>query len=186
VEQRIGQKKISPVDVAVTTDPAYVPGITAPRPVNSKDAAHEDAEQEPQGEAVTKAEAGTESTEAESQAEGEAESEAEVEADVEDEGSETEAADGDGPEFTISDRRGSITVDRTGVHLRLDDQAAEFRWEEIGAVEYGTSRFGRRLTVTVHTPGNRWYPADVEAPDKKRLKEWTERIDEALDAYFQE
>ncbi|MER5180248.1 hypothetical protein ABT009_18060 [Streptomyces sp. NPDC002896] len=100
------------------------------------------------------------------------------------------AADGesgdDDPVFEASDRRGSITADRAGVHLRLDDQECEFRWDEIGAVEIETSRFGRWFTVTVHTPDRRWYPADIEVKDKTRIKEWTDQLDAVLDAYFEE
>lgn len=89
-------------------------------------------------------------------------------------------------EFTASDRRGTIAVDRDGVRFTLDDQAAEWRWDEIGAVEYGTSRWGKRLTVTVHTPEKRWYPTDVQAPDKATLERWTQDLDAALDAWFEE
>ncbi|MFE9253163.1 hypothetical protein [Streptomyces sp. NPDC007088] len=89
-------------------------------------------------------------------------------------------------EFTASDRRGTIAVDRDGVRFTLDDQAAEWRWDEIGAVEYGTSRWGKRLTVTVHTPEKRWYPTDVQAPDKATLERWTQELDAALDAWFEE
>ncbi|OAH13826.1 prolipoprotein diacylglyceryl transferase [Streptomyces jeddahensis] len=96
-----------------------------------------------------------------------------------------DAGSGDGgPVFEASDRRGSITADRSGVRLRLDDQECEFRWDEIGAVEIETSRFGRWFTVTVHTPDRRWYPADIEVKDKTRIKEWTDQLDAVLDAYF--
>ncbi|MGW1027600.1 hypothetical protein ACWD4J_28540 [Streptomyces sp. NPDC002577] len=98
-----------------------------------------------------------------------------------------DAASGDDdPVFEASDRRGSITADRAGVHLRLDDQECEFRWDEIGAVEIETSRFGRWFTVTVHTPDRRWYPADIEVKDKSRIKEWTDQLDAVLDAYFED
>lgn len=48
----------------------------------------------------------------------------------------------------------------------------------------GTSR--RRLTVTVHTPDSRWYPNDVEAPNKARAQEWADELDKVLDAYFED
>ncbi len=89
-------------------------------------------------------------------------------------------------EFTAADRRGSVTLDREGVRYALDDQACEWTWSEVAAVEYGTSRMGRRLTVTVHTPDERWYPHDVQAPDKATLSRWTEELDAALDAHFEE
>ncbi|NEA38967.1 hypothetical protein [Streptomyces sp. SID11385] len=88
--------------------------------------------------------------------------------------------------FTAADRRGSVTLDRDGVRYALDDQACEWTWSEVAAVEYGTSRIGRRLTVTVHTPDERWYPHDVQAPDKATLSRWTEELDAALDAHFEE
>ncbi|WP_010285556.1 hypothetical protein [Streptomyces sp. SA3_actF] len=79
-----------------------------------------------------------------------------------------------------------MTLDRDGVRYALDDQACEWTWSEVAAVEYGTSRIGRRLTVTVHTPDERWYPHDVQAPDKATLSRWTEELDTALDAHFEE
>ncbi|GHJ35337.1 hypothetical protein [Streptomyces sp. TS71-3] len=98
----------------------------------------------------------------------------------------SDAEDGGKPAFEAKDRRGSIAIDADGVRFTLDDQAAEWTWEEIAAVEYETTRFTRRLTVTAHTPDRRWYPAEVQAPDKSALKEWTARLDEVLDAYFEE
>ncbi|MFC9425853.1 hypothetical protein [Streptomyces sp. NPDC056987] len=98
----------------------------------------------------------------------------------------TEAGLEDGPVFEVSDRRGSITADREGVRFRLDDQEAEFDWDEIGAVEVKTPRFGRRFTVTVHISSRRWFDAEVEAPAKNLLKQWEAELDEVLDAYFEE
>lgn len=92
----------------------------------------------------------------------------------------------DGPAFEVSDRRASITADRDGVRFTLDDEAADFRWDEIGAVEVGVPRFGRRFTVTVHTITRRQYHVDVDAPARSGLKEWTTELDEVLDAYFEE
>jgi hypothetical protein len=162
VEQRIGPN-IQPVH-AVGTDPAYVPLLT-PGP---DDAGHEleDVlpEEVPDGATLEEAPDGAPPEEAAASQEEKA----------------------DGPTFEAIDRRGSITVDHSGIRFRLDDQEAEFHWDEIGAVEVKTSRYGRRLTVTVHTPGQRWYPAEVEAPARSRLKEWTAELDAALDAYFEE
>ncbi|MBK6032750.1 hypothetical protein JHN57_30150, partial [Streptomyces sp. MBT59] len=81
---------------------------------------------------------------------GETESQADADADA-------DAEDGDGPVFEVSDRRGSIRVAREGVRFRLDDQEAEFGWDEIGAVETTPARFGRRFTVTVHLSSRRWF-----------------------------
>ncbi|MGW2115525.1 hypothetical protein [Streptomyces zhihengii] len=101
-------------------------------------------------------------------------------------GTGTDAAGDDGPVFEASDRRGSITAGRDGIVFRLDDQEADFRWDEIGAVETTPARFGRRFTVTVHTAANRWFNADVDADSRARLKEWTAGLDAVLDAYFEE
>ena len=96
-----------------------------------------------------------------------------------------EAEAGDGPVFEATDRRGSVTVDSTGVRFRLDDTEAEFTWPEIGAVEYKTSRFGRRLVLSVHDSRG-VCPAEVEAKDKAELKGWAVDLEAALDAYFEE
>ncbi|RYJ19665.1 hypothetical protein CU044_7512 [Streptomyces sp. L-9-10] len=92
----------------------------------------------------------------------------------------------DGPVFEAVDRRGSITANSEGVRFRLDDQEADFWWDEIGAVEIKTPRFGRRFTVTVHVSERRWFDAEVEADSRNRLKEWTAELDAVLDAYFEE
>ncbi|MEV8347084.1 hypothetical protein [Streptomyces niveus] len=94
--------------------------------------------------------------------------------------------DEDGPVFDISDRRASMTADRTGVRFQLDETEAEFGWDEIGAVEVETPRFGRRFTVTLHTTGRRHYQSDVDAPSRSSLKAWTAELDAVLDAYFEE
>ncbi|WP_239146821.1 hypothetical protein, partial [Streptomyces sp. SID10815] len=92
----------------------------------------------------------------------------------------------DGPVFEAADRRARIVADHRGVRLSLDDQECEFRWDEIGAVETETPRFGKRFTVTVHTPERRWYPIEIEAPARSRFAEWETRLDAVLDAYFEE
>ncbi|MFF2525102.1 hypothetical protein [Streptomyces liangshanensis] len=95
-------------------------------------------------------------------------------------------APADGPAFEVSDRRASIAADSDGVRFTLDDEAADFRWDEIGAVEIGIPRFGRRFTVTVHTITRRRYHVDVDAPARSGLKEWSAELDDVLDAYFEE
>ncbi len=92
----------------------------------------------------------------------------------------------DGPVFEVSDQRGSITVDSTGVIFRLDDETAEFGWPEIGAVEMSTPPFGRRLTVTVHTTGRRSYHADITATNRNLPKQWAAELDTVLDSYFED
>lgn len=165
---------------AAGTDPAYIPGLTAPRATGKADEEPERAE-EPAPEDAAPAEAEAASGEAES--DGEAVAEA-----VDDEEDEDEKANTgeDGPAFEVSDRRGSITADRAGIRFTLDDQEADFRWDEIGAVELKPARFGRRFTVTVHMSSMRWFNAEVEAAARSSLKEWTEGFDAVLDAYFEE
>nr|WP_237536360.1 hypothetical protein [Streptomyces sp. SID5785] len=174
-------QKVTPVTGA-GFDPAYVPGLTSPvteaaaeDAVTGSDEPSEEVTQDAVPEDAAPEEAPAEQDEDTTDAEDEAE----------DAGSEpVRGADSDGPVLEAKDRRGSISVDASGVRFTLDDQEAEFGWDEISAVEVGTSR--KRLLVTVHTPNSRWYPNDVEAPDKARLQEWTETLDKALDAYFED
>jgi len=77
-----------------------------------------------------------------------------------------------------------LVADAKGVRLRLDDLQCEFRWDEIGAVETETPRFGKRFTITVHTPDRRWYPIEIEATARSRFGEWETQLDAVLDAYF--
>jgi hypothetical protein len=72
------------------------------------------------------------------------------------------------------------------VRLFLDDQECEFRWDEIGAVETESPRFGKRFTITVHTPERRWYPIEIEASSRSRFGEWETQLDAVLDAYFED
>ncbi|MFJ8751574.1 hypothetical protein ACIREO_19935 [Streptomyces sp. NPDC102441] len=212
MEQRIDSN--NKPEFAAGTDPAYIPGLTAPVPARTE--AEEEAEkaapQEP-GEARETQEAGavdaadTEAVVDESAAAGDAAAEDDgAAAEADDAAGQDDAApaDGDAPEaeeadavpgdadgesgpvFEVSDRRGSIRVDADGVRFRLDDQEAEFDWTEIGAVETKTGRFGRRFTVTVHLSSRRWFNAEVEAGARSDLKTWTAELDEALDAYFEE
>jgi hypothetical protein len=102
-----------------------------------------------------------------------------------DDGGPDDGPDG-GPVFEASDRRAKIVADRKGVRLRLDEESCEFRWDEIAAVETESPRFGRRYTITVHTPDRRWYPIEIEAAARARFKEWDERLDAVLDAYFED
>ncbi|MFE9019950.1 hypothetical protein ACFYNL_15435 [Streptomyces sp. NPDC007808] len=166
MEQRIGSGS-QPLEGA-GFDPAFIPGLTSPASaepggVKKKDDASGTADSEDSVLAVVE--------------EAEAEAEAEVEA-VEEE------APVDGPVFEAADRRARIVADHRGVRLALDDQECEFRWDEIGAVETETARFGKRFTVTVHTPDRRWYPIEIEATARSRFKEWDEQLDAVLDAYF--
>jgi hypothetical protein len=178
VEQRISPN-IQPLQAA-GNDPAYVPGLMPSRPVEAQDSAPEEAVELPPGDGVPEdtpeeaPEAAPDLAPEEADTSEEEESEDEAEEEV------------DGPVFEVSDRRGSITADRTGIRFTLDGEEAEFRWNEIGAVEVDTPRFGRRFTVTVYTSTRRWFEADVDAPARSHLKEWTAELDAALDAYFED
>ncbi|PWJ08547.1 hypothetical protein DKG34_02945 [Streptomyces sp. NWU49] len=163
-QQRIGSSS-QPLEGA-GFDPAFIPGLTAPasgpsdREEDAKPKAEEPAGAAPEPEdAVPGTEAGEETAP-------------------------EEGAAPDGPVFEASDRRARIVADHRGVRLRLDDQECDFRWDEIGAVETETARFGKRWTVTVHTPDRRWYFLEVEAPSRSRFEEWDTELDAVLDAYF--
>jgi hypothetical protein len=186
VEQRIGASskpsEAEPLKVEPVTgagfDPAFIPGITGPapaRPEEPADAEPESVEPEdakgPEAAGVSEASKVTEVTE-----------EAAASAD---DGGPDDGPDG-GPVFEASDRRAKIVADRKGVRLRLDEESCEFRWDEIAAVETESPRFGRRYTITVHTPDRRWYPIEIEAAARARFKEWDERLDAVLDAYFED
>ncbi len=166
VEQRIGSSS-QPLEGA-GFDPAFVPGLTAPVADSSE-----------------KTDKSSDS-EAEAAAETEAEPEAVVEESENENENEDEDVAEDGPVFEAADRRARIVADRRGVRLALDDQECEFRWDEIGAVETETPRFGKRFTVTVHTPDRRWYPIEIEAPARSVFGEWESQLDKVLDAYFEE
>ncbi|MFI6275838.1 hypothetical protein [Streptomyces sp. NPDC050988] len=208
MEQRIGPN-IQPLQGAAV-DPAFVPGITGPRPAEPKDAEPTEAvseetaseeetapeKREPAKQTDLKKEAAKEDPSddepsddepSDDEPSGEAPSSEKPE---KPEGSEKpeepeEAPEG-GPVFEASDRRAKIVADHSGVRLRLDDQEAEFRWEEIGAVETESPRFGKRFTITVHTPDRRWYPIEIEASARSRFKEWETQLDEVLDTYFED
>nr|WP_308460656.1 hypothetical protein [Streptomyces sp. Ru72] len=174
MEQRIGSSS-QPLDGA-GVDPAFIPGLTSPVAVDRKDSVEPDDSVEPNDsvepeDVVPETEAAAAEPEQEAPA-GETPAEGQ------------EASDG--PVFEAADRRARIVADRSGVRLRLDDQECEFRWDEIGAVETETARFGKRFTVTVHTPERRWYPIEIEADSRARFQEWETRLDEVLDAYFED
>ncbi|MFS4091276.1 hypothetical protein [Streptomyces sp. AF1A] len=159
----------------VVFDPAFIPGITAP--------AAEEAEPEPaEREAADVSDASSVSSASDA-------SDVEASAGPEDaapEKADDDEAVDDGPVFEASDRRARIVADRKGVRLRLDDDSCEFAWDEIAAVETETPRFGKRFTITVHTPERRWYPIEIEATARSRFKESDEQLDAVLDAYFEE
>ncbi|MFI1416943.1 hypothetical protein ACH4VX_02965 [Streptomyces sp. NPDC020731] len=164
MEQRIGSSS-QPLEGA-GFDPAFIPGLTSPASGREEDAKAKPEEPEDTApeEDITP----------------------EPEPEVEEESAPEEEADPDGPVFEASDRRARVVADHSGVRLRLDDQECEFRWDEIGAVETETARFGKRWTLTVHTPDSRWYPIEVEAPSRSSFAEWDTALDAVLDAYFED
>lgn len=196
VEQRIGSNN-QPL-AAAAVDPSHIPGLTAPvsvkkekqeepediKPTESAESAETAEPDEAAPEPDEKPSSGTTSLRKTSDDEPGSEVEAEAEAEGEDAEAEDEATDG--PVFEASDRRAKIVADSRGVRLKLDDQECEFRWDEIGAIETESPRFGKRFTVTVHTPDRRWYPIEIEAKAKSEHQTWEAEIDEVLDAYFED
>ncbi len=183
MEQSIDSNKKP--EFAAGTDPAFIPlpGLAAPvatrKPETESEAGPKDAA--PEAEAERDDEPGAEALEADADQEPEAAAD-DATAEAEGEGEAVE----EGPVFEVSDRRGSIRVAREGVRFTLDDQEAEFHWDEIGAVETTPARFGRRFTVTVHLSSRRWFNAEVEAASRTELKAWPAELDAVLDAYFEE
>ncbi|MGV9761866.1 hypothetical protein ACWDUC_39575 [Streptomyces tricolor] len=157
-------------------DPAYIPGLTGPTPAEPVSKAPE----------AGKATAGEPETAETAPVAEEPAPPAEDRADADPDTAPDSDEPADGPVFEASDRRARIVADRKGVRLSLDEEACEFRWDEIAAVETETPRFGKRYTVTVHTPDRRWFPIEIEATARARFKEWDEQLDAVLDAYFEE
>ncbi|MEV5168660.1 hypothetical protein AB0K66_29090 [Streptomyces werraensis] len=181
MEQRIGSSSSRPLEGA-GFDPAFIPGLTAPAT-----GLEEDAKDTPgtDGDGAVD-DTATEAASDASPAAGEPEKSGASPAAGDDQAAgddEPEPAP-DGPVFEASDRRAAIVADHRGVRLKLDDQECDFRWDEIGAVETETARFGKRFTVTVHTPDRRWYPIEIEADSRRRCAEWDAALDKVLDAYF--
>ncbi|WP_330344598.1 hypothetical protein OHA09_13940 [Streptomyces longwoodensis] len=174
-------------------DPAFIPGLTAPAGEQPEDARPDEAGPDGKAEAAAAAPADAGASGKAPEAAGTAEPEDTDAAAAVDDGDVAAADDADddaepaadGPVFEAADRRARIVADRRGVRLALDDQGCEFRWDEIGAVETETARFGKRFTVTVHTPDSRWYPIEIEAKARSDFKQWDEQLDAVLDAYFE-
>ncbi|MCX5400383.1 hypothetical protein [Streptomyces sp. NBC_00102] len=202
-------------EFAAGTDPAYIPGLTAPVPVRTGTEDDEESAAPAEASDATDSDAGVtdvsedtadgvqDAVPAELSGASDAPEEAVVEksdktsGDDSDKTSDDESAadhsvaddDADesgAPVFEISDRRGSIRVDKSGIRFTLDDQQADFEWSEVSAVEVKTARTARRFTLTVHVSSRRWFNGEVVAESRKRLKEWPEELDVVLDAYFEE
>ncbi|MGY3203755.1 hypothetical protein [Streptomyces sp. TE5632] len=186
MEQRIGSSS-QPLEGA-GFDPAFIPGLTAPASGRKADVKDEVEPEESkaaseQADADTAAESEEKTSPEKPEAADASDASGASDASDESDASEEESAP-DGPVFEASDRRARIVADHGGVRLRLDDQECEFRWDEIGAVETETARFGKRYTVTVHTTERRWYPIEIEATSRSRFAEWDTELDAVLDAYF--
>lgn len=166
MEQRIGSSS-QPLEGA-GFDPAFIPGLTSPASGRTEEDGPEKEHEVADAEEAEAAAAEPEETAEVSPSEPE------------------EDTPADGPVFEASDRRAKMVADHRGVRLSLDDQECEFRWDEIGAVETETARFGKRYTVTVHTPDRRWYPIEIEAPARSHFARWDSELDAVLDAYFEE
>ncbi|MFD3583995.1 hypothetical protein [Streptomyces sp. NPDC058683] len=175
MEQRIGANS-QPLEGA-GFDPAFIPGLTSPASAEPEDAGPEDTRPE-------EAEGAEATVEPVALTKDAAAADTAVDEDAEDT-EETEAAP-EGPVFEASDRRARIAADHQGVRLSLDEEKCEFRWDEIGAIETEAPRFGKRFTITVHTPDRRWYPIEIEATSRSRFKEWEDDLDAVLDAYFED
>ncbi|MGV9239431.1 hypothetical protein [Streptomyces nigra] len=173
MEQRIGSGS-QPLVEGAGFDPAFVPGLTPPASAAPKGPQEKGDPVAADPDETVPEEAAVEEPEEADEAEDAQEDAAEDEAPV------------DGPVFEAADRRARIVADHRGVRLCLDDQECEFRWDEIAAVETESPRFGKRFTITVHTPDRRWYPIEIEATARSRFTEWDERLDAVLDAYFEE
>ncbi len=191
MEQRIGSGS-QPLEGA-GFDPAFIPGLTSPASagpegVKKADVAEEDVVEDHASERTAAEETDSEDRDSEGRDSEDTDSgETDSESADEHEGDDAaEEAPVDGPVFEAADRRARIVADHRGVRLSLDDQECEFRWDEIGAVETEAPRFGKRFTVTVHTPDRRWYPIEIEATARSRFTEWDEQLDVVLDAYFEE
>ena len=186
-QQRIGS--INPSVHAAGIDPAFVPGLTPPPPGDASENAAAAAEpaDAPEEQAAS-ADAPAPAPEDAVPAEAAAQEDAAEPADSEDaaEAADSEEDEPGEPDFEVADRRASIVADRVGVRFTLDEEEADFRWDEIGAVEIDTPRFGRRFTVTVYTTERRWYECQVDAPSRAKLKEWATELDAVLDTHFED
>ncbi|MCL6736543.1 hypothetical protein [Streptomyces neyagawaensis] len=197
MEQRIGSNS-QPL-AAAAVDPSHIPGLTAPvsvtkekqeepediKPTESAEQAETvDADEAVPADGPAAARKTAAEPDADLDSEPDAKAAAEPDAKAEDNSDGEDAVEG--PVFEAADRRAKIVADHRGVRLQLDDQACEFRWDEIGAIETESPRFGKRFTVTVHTPDRRWYPIEIEAKAKSEHAAWETRIDEVLDAYFED
>lgn len=160
-----------------------MPGLLPPRPAADEVTASDTAEDAPPEDAAPEAAVEAAADSVPRTAEPPA---AEAEAEAKDEEEQEEEEDRGDPLFEVSDRRATILADRVGIVFRLDGEEADFTWDEIGAVEIDTPRFGKRFAVTVYTGPRRWFEAHVEAKSRGLLKTWTAELDAVLDEHFED
>ncbi|MEV8602021.1 hypothetical protein AB0465_19320 [Streptomyces griseoviridis] len=185
MEQRIGSSS-QPLEGA-GFDPAFIPGLTSPSSAGKATGKPTEAETEAEAAQDTEEEHPEDVSSEDGSRESDVRSAVEPEEPVEPEDAVPAGDEAvEGPVFEASDRRARIVADHRGVRLSLDDQACEFRWDEIGAVETESPRFGKRFTITVHTPDRRWYPIEIEAKSRARFDEWDRELDAVLDTYFED
>ncbi|EST38322.1 hypothetical protein N566_08070 [Streptomycetaceae bacterium MP113-05] len=163
------------------TDPTHIPGLPGLDTVVTEPSQPQDTADGAAEGPAAKAEARDDATQ---------DGEARTETDLEEATDEDTAPDPDeppeGPAFDVSDHRSSIVADGRGVVFRLDDTEARFRWPDIGSVEIGASRFGKRFEVAVGTTDHRRFDAEVIAPTRRTIQQWTEDLDAVLDVWFDE
>ncbi|MEU5834700.1 hypothetical protein ABZ820_13650 [Streptomyces diacarni] len=181
-----------PAVLSAGTDPTYVPGLdTLAVAAADKESGQGAAssrkpdtgsdDEERTTEPAEPAEADHDDADADTDPDAEADSDADKDEEQEEEQKEEPF---EGPSFEVADRRSAIVVDGRGVTLRLDDAEAGFEWSEIGAVEIGAPRFGRRFRICVCTTGHRRFDAEVEAASRKQVKTWSDELDSVLDTWF--
>ncbi|MFI0895475.1 hypothetical protein [Streptomyces sp. NPDC020983] len=163
-----------------------MPGLLPPRSDAAEDSAPEPADTDAaEGAAAPAAEDASVTAEAAAPEAEAAGKPAPAEAADDDADAEDEVDRGE-PLFEVSDRRATILADKVGIIFRLDEEEADFTWDEIGAVEIDTPRFGKRFKVTVYTGPRRWFEAHVEARSRSLLKTWTAELDAVLDEHFED
>ncbi|MCX5383914.1 hypothetical protein [Streptomyces sp. NBC_00083] len=178
------------------TDPSYVPGLVPPRATAPEEVLPDAARAaDATAEAGADAADAADPTAAEPEADGGAGGGDEAEADGDARGEAGDTAEaheangtddaGDRPAYEISDRVGSIVADHRGIRLRLHEEEADFRWDEVSAVEYSTPRWSRRFEIAVYTAAPRRFSHDVQAADRAELARWSEQLEAVLDAYFE-
>ncbi|RCG19618.1 hypothetical protein DTL70_23015 [Streptomyces diacarni] len=183
-----------PAVLSAGTDPTYVPGLdTLAVAAADKESGQGAAssrkpdtgsdDEERTTEPAEPAEADHDDADTDSDTDPDAEADSDADKDEEQEEEQKEEPF-EGPSFEVADRRSAIVVDGRGVTLRLDDAEAGFEWSEIGAVEIGAPRFGRRFRICVCTTGHRRFDAEVEAASRKQVKTWSDELDSVLDTWF--